>query len=653
MSRSNSLVLIIICLFLLIQMASGLGVDVGPNQAIRFGDTVPFRVSVSDFTTGTITYIWDFGDGKALTGVSTTPEFLTIHRYSHKGTYTASLLVKTDAGSSASDTATITVANVEGSIVGWGWDLEGQATPPPGNDYVAIAAGGFHSLALKADGSIVGLGYDNNGQATPPPGNDYVAIAAGQSHSLALKSDGSIVGWGNDLGTPPAGNDYVAIAAGSSHSLALKADGSIVGWGNDNSGQATPPPGNDYVAITAGILHSLALKSDGSIVGWGNDNSGQATPPPGKDYVAIAAGGFYSLALKADGSIVHWGNDNNGQATPPPGNDYVAIASGRTGNVGELESSLALKADGSIVGWGNDHFGQATPPVGNDYVAITAGGFHSLALTSDITPPTTTLSTSGTHGTNDWYTSNVLITLSAIDNGGGSGLPKTEYNLDNTAWITYTVPFTLSDQGITTVNYRSTDNAGNGEETKSGTVKIDKTPPEVNITVPIAGGTYIQNEIILADWSVSDSVSDIATQSGTVPDGSACDTTLIGNKGFTVTAIDKAGNQNSLSVTYIIESQAQALNAVVTEVKDLNLPKGTENSLLSKIENTIDTLNMRNKAAAMNKLDASNTRNKAAAMNKLDAFINEVQAQRCKKIPCDEADHLIAMVQRIIDSIGR
>jgi hypothetical protein len=37
----------------------------------------------------------------------------------------------------------------DGSIVGWGDDYDGQATPPDGNDYVAIAAGVWHSLALR------------------------------------------------------------------------------------------------------------------------------------------------------------------------------------------------------------------------------------------------------------------------------------------------------------------------------------------------------------------------------------------------------------------------------------------------------------------------------------------------------------------------
>jgi len=70
-----------------------------------------------------------------------------------------------------------------GTIVSWGDNI---GTPPAGNNYVAIAAGGFHSLALKNDGSIVGWGLNSNGQATPPAGNNYVAIAAGNFYSLAL-----------------------------------------------------------------------------------------------------------------------------------------------------------------------------------------------------------------------------------------------------------------------------------------------------------------------------------------------------------------------------------------------------------------------------------------------------------------------------------
>ena len=58
-------------------------------------------------------------------------------------------------------------------------------------------------------GSIVGWGGNIYGEAKPPDGNDFVAIAAGDGHSLALRSDGSIVGWGRGCSTPPDGNGYI------------------------------------------------------------------------------------------------------------------------------------------------------------------------------------------------------------------------------------------------------------------------------------------------------------------------------------------------------------------------------------------------------------------------------------------------------------
>jgi hypothetical protein len=277
-----------------------------------------------------------------------------------------------------------TTIALAGSIIGWGDNNSYQATPPAGNNFIAIAAGCQHSLALKSDGSIVGWGLNGFGQATPPAGNNFIAIAVGYAHSLALKSDGSIVGWGlNNFGqaTPTAGNNFIAIAAGDLHSLALKSDGSIVGWGDNDYGQATPPAGNNFFAIAACGSHSLALKSDGTIAAWGVNSYGEATPPPGNNFIAISAGGFHSLALKSDGSIVGWGGNDYGQATPPAGNNFIAIAAG-------WGYSLALKSDGSIVGWGNNYDSRATPPSGNNFIAISAG-WYSLALESDTTPPPT------------------------------------------------------------------------------------------------------------------------------------------------------------------------------------------------------------------------------------------------------------------------
>lgn len=97
----------------------------------------------------------------------------------------------------------------------------------------------------------------------------------------------------------------------------------------------------------------------------------------------------------------------------------------------------------------------------------------------DKVAPTTTAALSGTIGTNDWYVSDVSVTLTAEDNEGGSGVEKTEYSLDNgVSWRTYTIPVLVSQEGATNILYTSTDKQGNKEDIRMLSVKIDKTAPE-------------------------------------------------------------------------------------------------------------------------------------------------------------------------------
>ncbi len=266
------------------------------------------------------------------------------------------------------------------TLVAWGSSIIRNTTSAPeGKDFVAIAAGWDHSLALRKDGSIVAWDTTGVGQTNAPSGTDFVAIAAGEWHSLALRKDGSIVAWetiGVGQTNVPEEKDFVAIAAGGRHNLALRKDGSIAAWGYNGAGQTNVPSGTDFVAIAAGAAHNLALRRDGSIAASGENRFGQTNVPEGNDFVAIAAGGYHSLALRRDGSIAAWGDKSTGQTNVPSGTDFVAIAAGEW-------HSLALRKDGSIVAWGNHEYGQTNVPAGKDFIAIAAGGKHSLALRGD------------------------------------------------------------------------------------------------------------------------------------------------------------------------------------------------------------------------------------------------------------------------------
>src|SRR6185369_8871581 len=124
----------------------------------------------------------------------------------------------------------VSQAQASGTVVGWGLNDDGQATPPADlSGVTAISGGGFHSLALKSDGTIVGWGDNFFGEANIPAGlSGVTAISAADFQSLALKSDGTIVGWGNngsgELNVPAGLSGVVAISAGSQHTLALKSD---------------------------------------------------------------------------------------------------------------------------------------------------------------------------------------------------------------------------------------------------------------------------------------------------------------------------------------------------------------------------------------------------------------------------------------------
>ena len=64
--------------------------------------------------------------------------------------------------------------------------------------------------------------------------SNVMAIAAGEFHSLAIKSDGTVVGWGDNWGaeTPPTGlGSLISVAGGGDFSVGLWTDLRILSIG--------------------------------------------------------------------------------------------------------------------------------------------------------------------------------------------------------------------------------------------------------------------------------------------------------------------------------------------------------------------------------------------------------------------------------------
>ena len=76
----------------------------------------------------------------------------------------------------------------------------GLAVPAEARQHATIAAGGNHSIGIKADGTVVAWGYNCYRQSTVPMSlTGMKEVSAGVFHSLALKSDGTVTAWGSDL----------------------------------------------------------------------------------------------------------------------------------------------------------------------------------------------------------------------------------------------------------------------------------------------------------------------------------------------------------------------------------------------------------------------------------------------------------------------
>src|SRR3989337_2185821 len=125
-----------------------------------------------------------------------------------------------------------------------------------------IAAGSYHTLAIKSDGTLWAWGYNYAGQlgdgttsnkTTPVQigtGTNWSQIAAGGYHTLAIKSDGTLWAWGY--------NSYGQLGDGAS------------GGGNYKTTPVQIGTGTNWSQIAAGGYHTLAIQSDGTLWAWGN-----------------------------------------------------------------------------------------------------------------------------------------------------------------------------------------------------------------------------------------------------------------------------------------------------------------------------------------------------------------------------------------------
>jgi hypothetical protein len=182
-----------------------------------------------------------------------------------------------------------------------------------------------------------------------------------------------------------------------------------------------------------------------------------------------------------------------------------------------------------------------------------------LDIDIDTVPPTTSHIVNGTTGDNEWYVSDVDVTLTATDEGSGVG--EVHYTINSgadTAVPGATATFTLADNGANTVSYWSKDNALNSEAASSPLdISIDTVQPT---TSHFVNGTMGDNEWYVSNVDVTLTASDetsgvreihyiIDDGEETVVPGESAFFTITEDGEHTVTfwAVDNAGNKEPVA----------------------------------------------------------------------------------------------------------
>lgn len=279
----------------------------------------------------------------------------------------------------------------------------------------AVAAGGQHAIAQKADGSLVAWGFnlqgqlgDNTGQFSPvsvpvlqtATGTTWTSFAAGDLFSLGITTKGALWGWGFNQngqlgdGTTAAQKSpkqvgsvttWTAISAGKAHAAGLLKDGTVWAWGRNVDGQLGDGTLIDksvptqigilktWLDISAGESHTIARQTDKTVWVWGSNAKGQlgngttsatATSAPialpgTASWVSIAAGGQHSLAVRADGALFAWG-----------ANDFGQVGSGSSFSEVSAPAQVLVEPD-------------ATAKINFKWDKVAGGAFHTLAIMTD------------------------------------------------------------------------------------------------------------------------------------------------------------------------------------------------------------------------------------------------------------------------------
>jgi hypothetical protein len=241
------------------------------------------------------------------------------------------------------------------------------------------AAGGYHTVGLRAAGTVVAVGYNGNGQCNVGGWTNIIQVAAGDLHTLGLRSDGTVIAVGdNSKGQCNVGSwaNIVQVSAGAYYTVGLRADGTVIATGDNSKGQCNIGSWTNIIQVSAGSQQTLGLESDGTAVAVGYNGQGQCDVNNWTGIIQVSAGLYHSVGLRSDGTAVAAGDNGAGQSGVSGWTNVIQVSAGWLHTIG-------LKANGTVVGVGYNGYGQCNVGSWTNIVQVSANQRHTVGLRSD------------------------------------------------------------------------------------------------------------------------------------------------------------------------------------------------------------------------------------------------------------------------------
>jgi alpha-tubulin suppressor-like RCC1 family protein len=448
----------------------------------------------------------------------------------------------------------------DGSVECWGDDTYGQASPPADGTFMQVSTGVFHSCALRSDGSVACWGENIDGDPLLAPDGPFRQVSVGLSYACGVHTEGGVECWGyaGDGQLDPLPGTFAQVSAGTSHACGVRSAGSLGCWGRNTFGELDAPAGT-FRQVSTGVAHACAVRSDGSVACWGGNNYyGELDAPP-EVFRQVSAGRVSSCGVRADNRVVCWGANASGQAPRPelapsslPGGvlavpyeqsltlaaEYYAFVVPEFSLTAGGVPGLNLSDEGVLGGAPTATGSFPLTVVGEDANGFAASRAYTVAIISDTTPPVVTPTVEGTSGNDGWFTSDVSVDWTVVDD---ESTVSVQIGCDAKSVTTDTAGKTFTCQAT----------SSGGTTTESVTIQRDASAP---VLIPSVSPNPVPVDgVATASPGASDATSGIVSAAC-----AAVVTTSAGSFNVPCTAEDAAGNAAVAQASYVVQTEEPA-----------------------------------------------------------------------------------------------